>query len=172
MVKSNIGLVYGGGNIGLMGEIAHTVDDGGVEVIGVIPEALVDREVSGTTVGETIVVDSMHTRKATMASKADGFVALPGGYGTLEELLEIITWQQLGYHARPVGVLNVEGYYDPLLHMFDEMVRAGFLRQQSRDIVLVSSDPAELLQKLRDYTAPPSVIELAKQGKLDPMTRG
>jgi cytokinin riboside 5'-monophosphate phosphoribohydrolase len=122
--------VYGGGNIGLMGAIAETVSEGlgPSAVLGVIPSMLMDREVSGTTIGECRVVDNMHTRKAEMAEAADAFVALPGGFGTLEEILEAITWLQLGYHQKPVGFLNMNGFYDGLLTFFDHCVTAGFVR--------------------------------------------
>lgn len=146
MVKRNVKLVYGGGNVGLMGAVAHAVHDGLGEgsVLGVIPEHLLPREVSGETVGEIRVTKDMHSRKATMATAAQGFVALPGGFGTLEELMEVVTWHHLGYHAKPIGLLNVEGFFDHLLSLFDHMTKEGFLRKASRDIVLVADDPAEV----------------------------
>ncbi|CAG9465031.1 unnamed protein product [Pedinophyceae sp. YPF-701] len=172
MTRRGQGLVYGGGNIGLMGKVAHTVKDGGCSVLGVIPTELEPEEVSGQTVGDVRVVGGMHERKAVMAQESDGFIALPGGFGTMEELLEVLTWQQLGYHAKPVGLLNVEGYYDPLLTFLDNAVELGFLSKQSRASLLVSTDPADLIDQLEAYRAPPSVIQLAKEGKFDLLTQG
>ncbi|WVZ69101.1 hypothetical protein U9M48_017939 [Paspalum notatum var. saurae] len=120
LVARGIDLVYGGGSVGLMGLIAQTVLDGGCSVLGVIPRALMPLEISGASVGKVKVVSDMHERKAEMARQSDAFIALPGGYGTMEELLEMITWSQLGIHDKPVGLLNVDGYYDPLLMLFDK----------------------------------------------------
>ncbi|EIE19309.1 hypothetical protein COCSUDRAFT_25815 [Coccomyxa subellipsoidea C-169] len=174
MVRRGIGLVYGGGNVGLMGEIAHTVYNGlGEEsVIGVIPEALQPREISGETVGEIRIVPDMHTRKAMMSAEADAFIGIPGGFGTLEELMEMVTWQQLGLHTKPVGILNIAGYYDHLLDFFDHAVEEGFVRQPSRDIVIQSRDPRELIEKLETYSPPSSIIRLALEGKLLHNLRG
>ncbi|CAL5221821.1 g4078 [Coccomyxa viridis] len=174
MVKRGIGLVYGGGNVGLMGEIASTVYAGlGEEnVIGVIPEALQPREISGQTYGELRVVPDMHTRKAQMSAEADAFIGIPGGFGTLEELLEMVTWQQLGLHTKPVGIYNMAGYFDHLLDFFDHATEEGFIRQASRDIVIQADDPSELISKLEAYTPPPSIIKLALEGKLLHNLRG
>lgn len=155
LAARGIGLVYGGGNVGLMGEVADAVMTGGGEVIGVIPQALVDREVAHHGVTELRVVKSMHERKALMADLSDGFVAMPGGFGTFEEICEIITWAQLGIHAKPCGLLNVEGYYDSLLTLFDEAVEEGFVKPQFRDIVLAESDPVRLLKLFESYQPPP-----------------
>ena len=146
-------LVYGGGNIGLMGVVADACMAGGGRVIGVIPEALVGREVAGRAVEHNgltrlEIVDSMHTRKARMADLADGFIALPGGFGTFEELFEILTWAQLGFHRKPIGLLDVAGYYDPLLVLCDRAVAEGFLRQDNRALLQSASDPAALLDAL------------------------
>ncbi|OAE35142.1 hypothetical protein AXG93_4461s1210 [Marchantia polymorpha subsp. ruderalis] len=151
MVKRKIDLVYGGGSVGLMGQIAHTVHDGGGHVIGVIPKALMPQEISGHTVGELRAVSDMHERKAEMARQADAFIALPGGYGTLEELLEMITWVQLGIHDKPVGLLNVDGYYNSLLALFDKAVEEGFLKLSARNILLSAPTARELLEKFEEY---------------------
>jgi len=153
------GLVYGGGNIGLMGMVANACLHAGGEVIGVIPEALVGKEFAGEPVEHAgitrlEVVDSMHTRKARMAELADGFVALPGGFGTFEELFEILTWAQLGFHQKPIGMLNVAGYFDPLLALCDQAVAEGFLRAENRAQLLAHTSPADLLDALTAYRAP------------------
>lgn len=152
LVSRKVDLVYGGGSIGLMGQVAHTVDAGGGHVIGVIPKALMGKELCGQTVGEMIAVSDMHQRKAEMARLADAFIALPGGYGTLEELLEVITWSQLGIHEKPVGLLNVDGYYNPLLALFDKALEEGFLGLSARNIVVSAPTASELLDKMEAYT--------------------
>ena len=157
-------LVYGGGSVGLMGAVSTTAHANGGRVLGVIPVALEPVEVSGVSVGEVMVVEDMHERKAAMAAASDAFIAMPGGFGTLEELLEMITWQQLGYHAKPVGVLNVAGYFDLFLKFLDESTARGFIRREARAIVVVGDTPAELLDKLETYAPPRSLIEsLAKE---------
>lgn len=153
------GLVYGGGNIGLMGVVANACLGAGGEVIGVIPESLVGKEFAGEPVEHSgitrlEVVDSMHTRKARMAELADGFIALPGGFGTFEELFEILTWAQLGFHQKPVGLLNVSGYFDPLLALCDQAVAEGFLRAENRAQLLAHTSPEDLLDALAKYKAP------------------
>jgi len=153
-------LVYGGGNIGLMGAVADACLDAGGEVIGVIPEALMGKEVAGRHVDHRNltrleVVDSMHTRKARMAELADGFVALPGGFGTFEEFCEILTWGQLGFHQKPMGLLNVSGYYNGLLALFDHAVEEGFLRQQNRAMALADTDSERLLAAMDAYIPEP-----------------
>lgn len=155
-----LGLVYGGGNVGLMGRLASAALEAGGEVIGVIPEALMGREVSGTRIedlGATRleIVDSMHTRKARMAELADGFIALPGGYGTFEELFEILTWAQLGFHRKPIGILNTEGYFDPLIHLIDHSLEEGFIRPKNRALVIDDTDPDRLIQRLLETAVPP-----------------
>ncbi|EFJ47282.1 hypothetical protein VOLCADRAFT_61608 [Volvox carteri f. nagariensis] len=151
-VRENIGLVYGGGTVGLMGEVARTVQGGlGDEgVLGVLPEALAPREVSGTLIGRTHIVADMHTRKAMMAQHADGFIAMPGGFGTLEELMEVLTWQQLGFHTKPVALFNVNGFFDPLLAFFGHAVTEGFVRPHHSNVI-VSADPGELIDKMRAF---------------------
>jgi uncharacterized protein (TIGR00730 family) len=144
-------LVFGGGRVGLMGEVANAALAAGGEAIGVIPNSLVEREIAHTGLTDLRVVGSMHERKAMMSDLSDGFVALPGGTGTLEEFFEVLTWAQLGEHAKPCGLLNVAGYYDPLLSVFDHMVGKGFLSESDRALVLVESDPGTLLAKLERY---------------------
>ncbi|CAB4296638.1 unnamed protein product [Prunus armeniaca] len=152
LVKRKIDLVYGGGSVGLMGLISQTVYDGGCHVLGVIPKALMPLEISGPTVGEVRTVTDMHERKASMAQEADAFIALPGGYGTMEELLEIITWAQLGIHMKPVGLLNVDGYYNSLLALFDNGVEEGFIKPCARHIVVSAPTAEELVVKMEQYT--------------------
>jgi uncharacterized protein (TIGR00730 family) len=154
LVARDVGLVYGGGKVGLMGVLADTVLDGGGEAIGVIPQALVDREVGHAGLTELRVVRSMHERKALMAELADGFVAVPGGIGTLEELVEAYTWSQLGIHAKPCGVLDAAGFYGALLGLLDHMVAEGFLRAQHRGVMLADEDPARLLDRMAAWTPP------------------
>lgn len=141
-------LVYGAGDIGLMGVLADAALAAGGRVVGVIPHALVARELAHRRLSELLVVDTMHQRKALMADRSEAFVALPGGYGTLDELFEILTWAQLGIHAKPVGLLNVRGYFDPLLAWVDHAVGEGFVREQHRRLLLVSNDTGELLESI------------------------
>ena len=154
LVRRGLGLVYGGSNVGLMGALADTVLAGGGEVIGVIPEPVVIREVAHTGLADLRVVGSMHERKALMAELADGFIALPGGFGTLEEFCEIVTWVQLGLHRKPCGLLNVEGYYDGLLSFLNHMVAEGFVKPEYRSVVLTDSGADGLLEKFSKYEAP------------------
>ena len=148
--------MYGGGNIGLMGILADAVLAHDGEVIGVIPRAMVDRELAHRGVTELRIVRSMHERKALMAELADAFIALPGGYGTLEEFCEIITWSQLGLHRKPCGLLNVHGFYDPLLAQIERAVRDRFIRAEHRALIRVQEKPEPLLQRLLQ-AQPPSV---------------
>ncbi|KAJ4777464.1 Cytokinin riboside 5'-monophosphate phosphoribohydrolase [Rhynchospora pubera] len=151
LVSRNIDLVYGGGSIGLMGLVSQAVYDGGRHVTGVIPKTLMHREISGVTVGEVMPVADMHQRKAEMARQSDAFIALPGGYGTLEELLEVITWAQLGIHNKPVGLLNVDGYYNSLLTFIDKAVEEGFISLSARHIIVLAPTAKELMEKLEEY---------------------
>ena len=151
LARLNIGLVYGGGNVGLMGILADAVLRAGGEAVGVIPKHLMGREVGHNGLTKLHVVHSMHERKALMADLSDAFVALPGGFGTLEELCEVVTWTQLGLHAKPCGILNVEGYYSPLLAMFDHAVEERFLKPENRALVLARESPSELLQALEEW---------------------
>ncbi|XP_047063905.1 probable cytokinin riboside 5'-monophosphate phosphoribohydrolase LOGL10 [Lolium rigidum] len=152
LVARNIDLVYGGGSVGLMGLVSQAVYSGGRHVIGVIPKTLMPREITGETVGEVKEVADMHQRKAEMARQSDAFIALPGGYGTLEELLEVITWAQLGIHEKPVGLLNVDGYYNALLSFIDKAVEEGFIMPTARHIIVLAPTPDELLDKLEEYS--------------------
>ncbi len=151
LVRRNIGLVYGGTSVGLMGVLADAVLKAGGEAVGVIPERLMKREVGHKGLTKLHVVRSIHERKALMADLSDAFVAMPGGYGTLEEFCEIVTWAQLGLHAKPCGVLNVLGYYSPLLAMFDHAVQERFLKIENRGLVLARNSVAELLGALEEW---------------------
>ena len=154
LVRRRLGLVYGGGSVGLMGALADAALAQGGEVIGVIPGPLASRELAHTGVTDMRVVASMHERKATMAALVDGFIALPGGLGTFEETLEILTWAQLGIHRKPVGVLNVEGYYDGLLRLLTHAVREGFVRPDYFSLLLFGDTPAELLDRFASWKPP------------------
>ena len=158
LVRENIGLVYGGGKVGLMGVIANRVLELGGQVYGVIPERLKALEVGHDNLTELFVVDSMHARKAMMANLSDAFIAMPGGWGTLEELFEVTTWTQLNYHKKPFGLLNVNGYYDKLIDWADHAVSAGFIRPIHRPLIAADSSPEALIEKLRVAEIP----ELAK----------
>ena len=154
LVAENIGIVYGGSDRGLMGTVANTALSRGGEVIGVIPEALVQKEIAHRALSDLRVVKSMHERKALMADLADAFIALPGGYGTLEEFCEVLTWSQLGLQSKPCGLLNVSGYYDPLLNMFDRALEQGFLRREHRELVVSDENPAAMISALRSRQLP------------------
>lgn len=151
LVERGIDLVYGGGSIGLMGLVSHAVHDGGRHVIGVIPKSLMPREVTGEPVGEVRAVSGMHERKAEMVRFADAFIALPGGYGTLDELLEVLTWAQLGIHNKPIGLLNVDGFYNCLLSFIDMAVREGFIKEDARRLVISAPTAKELMLKLEEH---------------------
>ena len=151
LAARDIGLVYGGGKVGLMGVLADAVLAAGGTVTGIIPQDLWDREVGHGGLSELLVVGSMHERKLAMADRADGFIALPGGVGTFEELFEVLTWTQLGIHDKPVGLLDVANFYTPLLTFLDSAVAAGFLRAGHRDILQASSDPQEILDRLATW---------------------
>jgi uncharacterized protein (TIGR00730 family) len=154
MVALGITLIYGGGNVGLMGVLADSLLSAGGQVIGVIPQALVDKEVAHTGLSDLRIVGSMHERKSMMADLADAFIALPGGLGTLEEFCEVATWAQLGLHRKACGVLNVEGYYDGLLAMLDHATEEKFIRPEHRMIILSETDPRRLIKKLAEYEPP------------------
>jgi hypothetical protein len=164
LIKRGLGLVYGGSDVGLMGLIANTCLKAGGEVIGVIPERLVEKEVAHNGLTRSYVVKSMHERKQKMADLSDGFIALPGGVGTLEEFFEALTWNQLGYHAKPCGLLDVKGYYACLADHMDRMVTEGFLVGEHRKMVLTGSDPANLLDQFETYD-PPKVDKWIRQKK-------
>ena len=154
LVRRRIGLVYGGGRVGLMGVIADAVMLHGGEVIGVIPQSLADREIAHSRLSELRIVDSMHTRKAMMAELSDAFVAMPGGVGTFEEFFEAVTWTQLGLHRKPCGLLNVAGFYTPLVAFIDQAVTEGFINPMHRAAVVVDSDPERLLDTLGKVKLP------------------
>jgi len=153
LATRGIGLVYGGGRLGLMGAVADAALAAGGEVIGVIPRALVDAEVAHRGLTSLHVVETMHERKAAFTDLSDGFVTLPGGTGTMDELWEAMSWAQLGYHAKPVGLLNVAGFYDGLLHFWATMGETGFVRAQHRDILIASEDIDDLLARMVAYRA-------------------
>jgi uncharacterized protein (TIGR00730 family) len=151
LADSGVGLVYGGGKVGLMGILADAVLARRGYVIGVIPRALVEKEIAHEGLTDLRIVESMHERKAMMAELSDAFVAMPGGFGTVEEFIEVLTWSQLGLHAKPCGLLNVDGYFDPLLRFFEHAVREGFVREDHARLVLSAPDPARLMRKLNAW---------------------
>jgi hypothetical protein len=151
LTRRNIGLVFGGGKVGLMGTIADAVLNAGGEAIGVIPEPLMNREIGHKQLSKLHIVGSMHERKAMMADLSDAFIALPGGFGTFEEFFEVLTWSQLGLHEKPCGIVNVLDYYTPLLTMLDHAVEQRFLKQQNRELVLSRETPSLLLQALEEW---------------------
>lgn len=157
LARAGIGLVYGGASVGLMGAVANAAQAHGGEVIGIIPEALVRKEVAHTHLTDLRIVDSMHQRKALMAELSDGFIALPGGIGTLEELFEIWTWAQLGHHTKPCALLNVGGFYDGLIRFLDHITEDAFLRPLHRNMLIVEEDIDSLLAAMHRYQAPPTV---------------
>jgi hypothetical protein len=154
LAERGIGLVYGGGRIGLMGAVADAALDAGGEVIGVIPSRLVERELAHRGVTDLRVVETLHARKATMAELSDGFIALPGGFGTLEELMEVVSWAQLDLHTKPIGLLGPAGYWDGLLAWLDRVVAEGFITPRHRALVAVDPDLAAMLARFATWTAP------------------
>ncbi|MBB2479368.1 TIGR00730 family Rossman fold protein [Bacillus sp. APMAM] len=154
LAERKIALVYGGASVGVMGAVADSVLEAGGTVIGVMPSFLEKREISHKNLSELIIVDSMHDRKAKMADLADGFIALPGGPGTLEEFFEIFTWAQLGLHQKPCGLLNINHYYDPLVALFKHMAEEQFLHEKYRNLAIVDNDPKGLLDKFNSYEPP------------------
>jgi uncharacterized protein (TIGR00730 family) len=155
LASSGIRVVYGGGHVGLMGLLADTAMEAGGEVVGIIPQGLVDREIGHPGLKDLRVVGSMHERKALMAELGEAFIALPGGIGTLEELIEVYTWSQLGIHRKPLGVLNVGGYYDALGAFLDTAVEQRFLRPQHREVLIFEAEPERLLARLAGAEPPP-----------------
>ncbi len=151
LANEGIGLVYGGGAVGLMNTVALATLEAGGEVIGVIPEALMNLELARKDLTALHVTSDMHSRKAKMAELSDGFIALPGGFGTLDELFEMITWGQLGFHKKPIGLLNMNGFYDPLLTMVDHMMSAGFVREQHRGLFVAGVTPQDTLAAMRGW---------------------
>ena len=151
LVNHQLSLVYGGGNVGLMGVIADEVLALGGHVTGVIPQALMDKEVGHTGLSKLHIVRNMHERKALMAELSDGFIAMPGGIGTLEELFEMFTWLQLGFHEKPLGILNIDGFFDSLILFLKQTVQKKFLQDRHLDMLIIESDPERLLQRFRDF---------------------
>ena len=154
LAERDIELVYGGASVGIMGELADAVHENGGHVTGIIPQQLIKKEAAHTGIPDLIVVASMHQRKSQMADLADGFIALPGGIGTMEGFFEIITWGQLGIHRKPSGLLNVAGYFDSLVAFLDGAVTEGFLKQEHRELILIDTDPAKLLDRVLAYAPP------------------
>ncbi|MFT5821210.1 MAG: hypothetical protein ACI8ZM_002459 [Crocinitomix sp.] len=154
LATEKITLIYGGAEIGLMGQVAEGALQNNGKVIGVIPHFLSGKEILHDNLTELIQVETMHERKTIMAEKSDGFIALPGGFGTFEELFEILTWAQLGLHQKPIGVLNIDGFYDDLLEMIQKMVNKGFLKKINQDMLLKSDSIVDLLAQMRNYKAP------------------
>lgn len=154
LAKRNITLIYGGASVGLMGTVADTVLKAGEDVIGVIPHFLEEREISHNNLTKLYRVNSMHERKQRMADLADGFITMPGGPGTLEEFFEVFTWAQLGIHEKPIGLLNINNYYDPIINLFNHMKQEQFLQKRYADMTVVDSDPAHLLNKFQSFKAP------------------
>jgi uncharacterized protein (TIGR00730 family) len=165
LADQGIGLVFGGGTTGLMGAVARGVAQQGGQVTGIIPRSLVVKELVDQPVGELLLVDTMHERKALMAERADAFVALPGGYGTLDELFEAITWGQLGIHRKPIGLLNVNNFFTPLVAWVDHALAEGFVRPQHRQLVRVADEAEALLDQLRQYEAPPALVRWWRESK-------
>jgi len=164
LAKAGVGIVYGGGHVGMMGVVADAALAAGGEVVGVIPQHLVDDELAHPGLPRLEVVGSMHERKALMAELSDGFVALPGGLGTFEELFEVWTWAQLGYHKKPCALLNVAGFYDKLAHFLDDVVERGFVKPVHRAMLIVRDEPAALIDAIRAYE-PPKVVKWIKAGE-------
>lgn len=160
LVKKQIGLVYGGARVGIMGEIALSVMENGGEVIGIIPKYLAEKEVAFTGLADLRIVDSMHERKALMADLSDGFIAMPGGLGTIEEIFEALTWAQLGLHNKPCGLLNTLGYYDLLINFINHSVEQKFIRPENRTMIMIDDEAERLLEKFGNYSAP--VVDKAK----------
>ena len=167
LAVQNIELVYGGANVGLMGTVANGVMENGGKAIGVLPAFLKKVEIANLNLTELVMVDTMHQRKAKMNELSDGVIALPGGFGTLEEFFEMLTWAQLGLHRKPVALLNVDGFYDALLALVDTMVDRGFLRKENREMLLVSDNIEDLLDKMRKYEAPSVGKWLNRSGLLN-----
>ncbi len=155
LAKRNITLIYGGSSIGLMGAVADSVLEMGGKAIGVMPRFLDNREISHRSLSELLVVETMHERKAKMVELADGFIALPGGAGTMEEFFEVYTWAQVGLHKKPIGLLNTNRYYDPLIALLNHMNKEQFLQDQYRSMALIAEHPAGLLDQFRNYESPP-----------------
>ena len=164
LAEQGIRLIYGGADVGLMGAVANGALDNGGEVVGVLPHFLKDLEVGHTGLTELVLVDSMHERKTKMSELCDGVIALPGGFGTTEELFEMLTWGQLGLHDKPIALLNVNGFYNPLIEFVGRMVSSGFLKKVNQDMLLVGSTVDEVLVRMGDYVAPVESKWIGKPG--------
>ncbi len=156
--RRRLGLVYGGGSVGLMGAVARAAQEAGSSVVGVIPESLTSHEMMGEQIGEQIIVETIHERKAIMASLSDAFMVLPGGFGTLDELFEMVIWEQLGIHEKPLGLLNVKGYFDHMLAWVEHAVSNGFIRPEYRELIVISSDAFTLLERMEEHRPPPGLV--------------
>jgi hypothetical protein len=165
LAERDIGLTYGGGGIGIMGAVAQGVINGGGNVTGVIPYALATKERMLPNI-EMRVVNTMHERKAIMTNLADGFIVLPGGFGTFDEMFEIITWAQLGIHRKPIGMLNLEGYFDPMLAMIDHAIQEGFINLKYRHLIVVSPTIGELLEKMENFNPLEGIIEWVEMSQI------
>ncbi|MFP3391272.1 TIGR00730 family Rossman fold protein [Brevibacillus sp. SIMBA_040] len=164
LVSRDLDLVYGGSNMGLMGRVANAVLAGGGKAIGVMPTGLFRGEIVHTGLTDLHEVDTMHERKAMMNDLSDGFIALPGGYGTFEEIFEVISWGQIGIHSKPIGLLNIAGYYTPLMEMVNHATLAGFIPNMQGELIICESDPVVLLDRMREYTPP---VKVNKWSELD-----
>lgn len=158
MIEKDIALVFGGGRVGVMGLIADAVLKRGGKAIGVIPQFLMDKEVGHTGLTELIITENMHQRKQKMADLSDGVITMPGGFGTMEEFFEVLTWLQLGIHGNPIGLLNVDGFYDPLLLQIDLMVEKKFLKPLNRELVLSDHDPKSLIERMEKFDSKPDEV--------------
>lgn len=165
IASENLTLVYGGGNVGIMGELANTVLKYNGKVIGVIPENLVAREAALKDVTELKIVNSMHERKAVMSELSDGFIAMSGGIGTLEEFFEVWTWAQLGIHDKPIGLLNINGYYDNLIKFINDSVNQQFVNEQNLNMIIIENDPDKIIDKMNNYK-PPEVVKWIAQDEI------
>ena len=159
IARRGYGLVYGGGNLGLMGAVSRAAHTGGATVYGIIPGPLAAKEIAGETIGNIEVVETMHQRKARMAELADAFITLPGGFGTLEELFETISWIQLGIHSKPMGLLNVNGFYDPLRQMLEHQIDQGFIPFRYHQLLVIEEDPSALIDGLLCHETPGSSVQ-------------
>ena len=159
IARRGYGLVYGGGNLGLMGTVSRAAHSGGANVYGIIPAPLAAKEIAGETIGNIEVVETMHQRKARMAELADAFVTLPGGIGTLEELFETISWIQLGIHSKPMGLLNVNGFFDPLRQLLAHQIEQGFIHSRYRQLLVVEEEPIALIDGLLQHETPASSVQ-------------
>lgn len=165
LARERITLVWGGGNVGLMGEISNAVLDAGGRAVGVIPAALARLELAHARASEMHVVDTMHERKALMADLSDGFVALPGGFGTFDELFEIVTWAQLGIHQKPIGLLDVAGYFEPFAALVERSIEDAFVKPANRELLRIERDPERLLERLREPAPPPGMKWIGREAR-------